>query len=68
MDRQYCFGGTFQRIIGLLDTIRGFAIGFLSEKSDADVCSITVTLTYRQHRAYDHSATLVDSGFLPPST
>jgi hypothetical protein len=54
MDRQYCFGGTFQRIIGFLDTIRGFAIRFLSEKSDADVCPIAGTLIYRKYRAYDH--------------
>jgi hypothetical protein len=68
MDRQYCFGETFQRTIGVLDTMRGFAIGFLSEKSDADVRSITVTLNYRKYRTYDYSPTLVDSGFLPPST
>jgi len=52
MDRQYYFGGTFQRIIGTLDTIRGFAIGFLNEENDADLCSIAVTLSYRKYRAY----------------
>ncbi len=44
MGRQYCFLGTFQQTIGFLDTHRGRTIGFLSEKGDADVCSIVVTL------------------------
>jgi hypothetical protein len=61
MDRQYCFGETFQRIIGFLDTIRGIAIRFLIEKSDADVCPIAVTLIYRKYRAYDHSVTPIDT-------
>ena len=52
MGRQYCFGGTFQRIIGFLDTIRGFAIG-RREKGDPDEPSIAGSLSYRQHIAYD---------------
>jgi len=61
MGRQYCFLGTFQRTIDFLGTLRGRDIGFLIEKSDADVCSIGVALIYRKYRAYDHSVTPIDT-------
>ena len=51
MGRQYCFLGTFQQTIGFLDTLRGRTIGFLSEKGDADVYAIAVTVIYRQEMA-----------------
>jgi hypothetical protein len=61
MDRQYCFSGTFLRIIGILDTLRVCAIIFPSKKGDADVCSIGVSLSYRKYMASDHFVIPIDT-------